>query len=405
MLPEWGRRWRRRKKISTDRFLKSLKPAKPGKLDDEMDSVVPGFGVRISDTGRKTFILRTRYQKGDNPTRRAIGTYGAITLADARQTAQDWLKLIEAGKDPKLESERQRTLEQRKRQNSFAAVAEQFIVHIHRQKLRTAGVMERNLRQTFVEEAKWGGRPITDIGSDDVKRVIRAAVDRDATYQAFHDFALVRRLFNWAIGTDDYGLQFNPCDRLNSADLIGERHARERVLSDEELRALWRATETMGYPYGPLYRLLALTGLRLGEACGASWSEFDLDRGEWTIPAERMKKVKGGAKSLMVPLTDAIIEVLKAVPGLLPVILFSRMISASGRSNRPTSRTQKTTRLADGRGVAQGRKGARQTYRPPRLCEPRHSPHGADASFGATDRRGSSRGCACPCAPGYQGRL
>ena len=258
-----------------------------------MDSVVPGFGVRISDTGRKTFILRTRYQKGDNPTRRAIGTYGAITLADARQTAQDWLKLIEAGKDPKLESERQRTLEQRKRQNSFAAVAEQFIVHIHRQKLRTAGVMERNLRQTFVEEAKWGGRPITDIGSDDVKRVIRAAVDRDATYQAFHDFALVRRLFNWAIGTDDYGLQFNPCDRLNSADLIGERHARERVLSDEELRALWRATETMGYPYGPLYRLLALTGLRLGEACGASWSEFDLDRGEWTIPAERMKKVKG----------------------------------------------------------------------------------------------------------------
>ena len=302
------------KKDLTHRFLKSLKPAKPGKLDDEMDSVVPGFGVRISDTGRKTFILRTRYQKGDNPTRRAIGTYGAITLADARQTAQDWLKLIEAGKDPKLESERQRTLEQRKRQNSFAAVAEQFIVHIHRQKLRTAGVMERNLRQTFVEGAKWGGRPITDIGSDDVKRVIRAAVDRDATYQAFHDFALVRRLFNWAIGTDDYGLQFNPCDRLNSADLIGERHARERVLSDDELRALWRATETMGYPYGPLYRLLALTGLRLGEACGASWLEFDLDRGEWSIPAERMKKVKGGAKPFMVPLTDAIVEVLRAVP-------------------------------------------------------------------------------------------
>ncbi len=167
-----------------------------------MDSVVPGFGVRVSDTGRKTFILLTRYRQGGNPTRRAIGTYGAITLADARKTAQDWLKLIESGKDPADEKERQRAAEQRKQENSFAAVAEQFVVHIHRQKLRTAAVMERNLRQTFVKEAKWGGRPITDIGSDEVKRVIRAAVDRDATYQAFHDFALVRRLFNWAIGTE-----------------------------------------------------------------------------------------------------------------------------------------------------------------------------------------------------------
>ncbi len=86
------------------------------------------------------------------------------------------------------------------------------------------------------------------------------------------------------------------------------------MLSDDELRALWRATESMGYPYGPLYRLLALTGLRLGEACGAAWSEFDLERGEWTIPAERMKKVKGGAKPFMVPLTDAIVEVLRGVP-------------------------------------------------------------------------------------------
>ena len=106
-------------------------------------------------------------------------------------------------------------------------MAEKFITYIHRQKLRTAAVMERNLRQTFVQE--WGARPVTTIGSDDVKRVIRKAVEREATYQAFHDFALVRRLFNWAIGTDDYGLELNPCRRLNSADLIGERHARSRA--------------------------------------------------------------------------------------------------------------------------------------------------------------------------------
>jgi integrase len=196
----------------------------------------------------------------------------------------------------------------------FAAVADQFIKYIHRQKLRTAPVMERNLTETFVKAAKWGPRPITEITSGDVRRVIEQAVDREAKYAAFHHFALIRRLFNWAIGTDEYGLVHNPCDRLNAPDLIGERHARDRVLSDDELRALWRATERMGYPCGPLYRLLLLTGLRLGEVCGAHWSEFDLERREWTIPSVRMKKVKGGAKPHVVPLTDAMLEILRTLP-------------------------------------------------------------------------------------------
>jgi integrase len=147
-----------------------------------------------------------------------------------------------------------------------------------------------------------------------VKRIIRKSVEADAKYRAFHDFALIRRFFNWAIGTDDYGLQVNPSDRLNTRDIIGQRHARDRVLTDDELRALWCATERQDYPYGPLYRLLVLTGLRLGEVCGACWSEFDLAKREWTIPASRMKKTKDGAKPFVVPLTDAILDLLNALP-------------------------------------------------------------------------------------------
>jgi integrase len=300
------------KRNLTDRTLKSLKRASHGKHYDEMDSTVSGFGVRVSDTGRRTFMLLTRYPGSKHPTRRALGEYGVMTLAEAREKAADWKKLIKRGINPAAEEERQRLAEERKQENSFAAVAEQFIAHIHRQKLRSAPVMERELRDKFVK--KWGSRPVTEIAADDVKRIIREAVDRGSTYQAFHEFALVRRLFNWALGTDDYGIQFKPCDRLNSADLIGERYARDRILSDDELRALWRVTERMGYPFGPLYRLLALTGLRLGEACGAHWSEFDLENREWTIPPERMKKVKGGAKPFMVPLTDAMLGVLNALP-------------------------------------------------------------------------------------------
>jgi integrase len=290
------------KRNLTDRLLKSLKPK--GKRYDVMDSVVAGLGIRVSDN-RKTFILIARFPGSNNPTRRTLGEYDVLSLEEAREKAREWRKLIKKGIDPAAEK-------QRKRENSFRAAAEQFISYVQRQKLRTAPVMEQRLRRTFIEQ--WGGRPITEITADDVKRVIRKSVEEGAKYQAFHHFALIRRLFNWAIGTDDYGIQFNPCDRLNSGDLIGERHARDRILSDDELRALWRATERLGYPYGPLYRLLTLTGLRIGEACGAHWSEFDIKRREWTIPATRMKKVKGGAKAFMVPLTDKIIEVLNALP-------------------------------------------------------------------------------------------
>jgi integrase len=300
------------KRSLTDRTLKSLKSASAGKHEDVMDTALAGFGVRVSDTGRRTFILLTRYPGSNNPTRRALGEYGAITLAEAREKATEWKKLIQRGIDPAVEEERQRRAEERKQENSVAAVAEQFIAHIHRQKLRSAPIMERNLRNKFVDG--WGSRPITEIDAADVKRIIREAIDRGSKYQAFQDFALVRRLFNWALGTDDYGLQFNPCDRLSVGDLIGEKHARDRVLTDDELRAFWRATERLGYPYGPLYRLLTLTGLRLGEACGASWSEFDLERREWTIPVERMKKIKGGPKPFMVPLTDAMLVVLNSLP-------------------------------------------------------------------------------------------
>src|SRR5262245_9860368 len=108
-----------------DRTVKSLK----AKTDiyDEWDPLLPGFGVRVSPSGRKTFILVSRYGGSKNPTRRALGTYGELTLEQARAKARKWLALIEQGKDPQIEEERLRAAEQRKRANTFASVAEDFI--------------------------------------------------------------------------------------------------------------------------------------------------------------------------------------------------------------------------------------------------------------------------------------
>src|SRR6516164_6046950 len=115
------------KKNLTDRFLKALKPAPAGKTYDVRDTVVPGFRVRVSETGRCTFILLTRFPGSSNPTRRAIGEYGAMTLAQARETAQDWHRLIARGVDPQFEQERQRQAALRQQENSFAFICEEYI--------------------------------------------------------------------------------------------------------------------------------------------------------------------------------------------------------------------------------------------------------------------------------------
>ena len=295
----------------TDRYLDSLKKGS-NKPYDIRDTEVPGLRVRVMPSGERSFVLLARFTRDGNPTRRALGSYPIMSLADARATAIKWKQQIAAGIDPAAEAERRQREDERKQANSFAAVAEQFIAHCHRQKLRTAALMENDLRRTFV--TAWGSRPITEIQPEDVKQIIRAAIERDAKYQAHSDFTLIRRVFNWSLGTDDHGVQSNPCDRLNATDLIGAREPRDRILTDNELRALWQAAEQLKYPHGPLYRLLVLTGLRLGEVCGARWSEFDLNKREWLIPATRMKKTRAGAKPHMVPLTSAMLDVLSTLP-------------------------------------------------------------------------------------------
>src|SRR5262249_41855827 len=136
----------------TDRLLKALKPG--ADRYDVMDTAVPGFGVRVSD-GRKTFILLTRFPGSNNPTRRALGEYDVMSLEEAREKAREWRKLIKKNVDPHDVAERQR-------KTTFASVADDFIGYIHNKlKLRSAGVMEHNLRETFI--TRWGSRPITEI--------------------------------------------------------------------------------------------------------------------------------------------------------------------------------------------------------------------------------------------------
>lgn len=91
---------------------------------------------------------------------------------------------------------------------------------------------------------------MTDIAPREVSAAIRAIVKRGAPYQAHNAFGYLRKLFNWAIGTGEYGIDASPLERLQPVELIGKREARARILSDVELRATWHgAGEISGAPW------------------------------------------------------------------------------------------------------------------------------------------------------------
>jgi integrase len=232
--------------------------------------------------------------------------YGELTLNEAREKARRWRELLRKGIDPAEQEERERLAEQRNRANTFTAAAEDFIKDKlkHERQGREA---ERDLR---VFLPAWGARPLEEITPADVLAIIRVVKNRGAPYRAHGLLTIARRFFNWCISQQTYGLQTSPCDRLKPRALIGEKKARTRVLNNDEVRALWLATEKLGYPYGPLFKLLLITGQRKSEVAEARWCEIDLDKKLWTIPASRMK----ADAAHVVPLSDAAVKVLETLP-------------------------------------------------------------------------------------------
>jgi integrase len=291
----------------TDGKLKALKPAREGERYEIMDKDVAGLGVRVTDKGKRTFFLLTRYPGSNNPTRRALGEYPTDSLADAREKARKWRKWIDKGKDPKNEEERERLAELRKQADTFDAAVEKYAKRVLA-KQRRGDIAKHELDKYFV--ARWKGRPIASIDRHEVLEVINEAVDRGALYQAHNLLGQVRTFFNWAIATENYGLEHSPCDRIKPKVVIGERKPRQRVLDDAELKTFWSATGKMGYPFGPLFRLLLLTGCRKSEIAEAQRGELDTEKRLLVIPPERFKS----EAQHLVPLSDSAIGIIEELP-------------------------------------------------------------------------------------------
>jgi len=320
----------------TDRTLKALKPAEEGKRYERRDSIVPGLLVRVTETGKRTFMLQTRFPGSTDPTRRALGEYNAVSLEAAREKARKWIELISKGIDRATAEEEAKRAELTLRANTFAAVAEDYLrLHVigpnpEKPRQRCGGEVERDLRLLFIPV--WGDRPITTITKGDVLGLIEGVRDvgtlatlaaygkgpkaekKPSPGQARNVLGYIKTLFNWAAERDTYGLQHSPCTSLRAGRIIGDRQSGDRTLNDLELFAFCRGASRMPYPFGPVYRLLLLTALRLNEVVDASWGEFDLAKGMWIIPAARMKGKNGKARPHTVPLTADILSLLSELP-------------------------------------------------------------------------------------------
>ncbi|MGA7329327.1 MAG: integrase arm-type DNA-binding domain-containing protein [Rhodomicrobium sp.] len=303
------------KRTLTDKGIKSLKPT--GKAFDVMDTEVRSFGLRVLPSGEKSFVLYRRFPGLPNPSRRSIGAYGKLSLAQARERARQWNELARQGLDPAMEEERQRQAaidaEKKRQRHTFEATLKVYIKR--KAKLRSVAVIERELRR---ECKDWLDLPLQDITQGQVKALIAAIVDdRAAPTQAHAVFALIRGFFTWCVNTGDYGLDVSTFEKpikLKAKDLIGPRNRRRRTLNDFEIGAYWRSCLKLGYPFGTLFRLLLLSALRLSEAAQAEWPEVEGQPGVWVIPPAKMKGTEEDAVAHAVPLVPDIRELFESIP-------------------------------------------------------------------------------------------
>jgi len=289
------------------------------------DAALPRFGVRLTPAGARIYLVQYRVKgaPGERPkTRRVtIGQHDGYlwNATKARAAARKILAPVDLGRDPFAEREQERE----ERRNAAEAAAQLHREAEARQKDNFKAVVARyvelagkgnrswseterllNFGQGAPKAGKrrsghktdpstvigpmqaWADRHIGEIRRSDVADLLDGIRKRSPAV-ARATYAALRGLFAWCVERDM--ITASPCERITAPPRPA---ARDRVLSDDELRLIWRCSDAIGYPFGPVFKLLMLTGQRRAEVAGMRWDELDLEAGTWRIPAERSKNGK-----------------------------------------------------------------------------------------------------------------
>ncbi len=296
------------------------------------DKLLPGFGVRVSARGRKTWVAI--YRVNGKSVMQTLGTSATVPrLADARDLARAAMNQARAGIHP-VEERRaaarvaeasaaaRQEAEREAVEGRFDVVAERFL----RERGRAEGWSPKyaaQFRRTLGHNVmpRWGERPIRAIGKHDVNELLDAKASRrerprkgtqgGAAVESNRLLTRLRTLFAWAAAHD-------LIDGDPSAGVLprGKETARDRALSDAEIKIFWSSCEAIGWPFGSILRLLLLTGQREFEVAGMRWSE--IDGCTWTIPRERTKS----DRAHIVHLSKFAAEIVEGMPRIAGGLLF-----------------------------------------------------------------------------------
>ena len=280
-----------------------------------------GAGLYLEVVPSGSRYWRMKYRFNGKEKRMAFGVYPAVSLAQARALRDEAKKKLAEGIDPSFAKKEEKLVRDVRLHNTFQAVALEW----HGTKVsRWSEGYASDIIEAFNKDIfpYIGQLPVNEIKPLVLLNVLRRMESRGATEKAKKVRQRCSEVFRYAIVTGR--AEYNPAADLTSA-MSGHESKHYPFLTVEELPDFFKALS--GYTGSPLIvlaaRLLILTGVRTGELRGAFWSEFDLEKAVWEIPAERMKM----KRPHLVPLSTQALEIvqqLKVMSGQYPLVFPGR---------------------------------------------------------------------------------
>ncbi len=257
----------------TARFVQALKPAQ---REEHWDTIVRGLVLRAGPRSRSWSVVYT--PEGGAKTRQAIGEFPVMTLEAARRRAKEIIGQVATGADP-AEADRI--------DRAAMTVRDLAALFTEDSRAKRTWADEKRILEVNVTPII-GAIKITTLHRRDVRDVVERIAKDGKLRMASRTLAVTRRMLNWAV-EKDY-LEANPVLSLKAP---APDTKRDRVLGNGELAAFLRRLDDPKAPISwnmrLIFRLLALTGQRVGEVCGMTLEEVDLDEAQWLIPAARTK--------------------------------------------------------------------------------------------------------------------
>lgn len=295
------------KKALSDVFIRKVAPT--DRRQEIPDGGAPGLYLVVQTSGAKSWAVR--YSRAGKVQKSTLGRYPAMTLAEARKQAAALSVAVDGGADPQAEKKAAKADAKREAvaAQTVNMVADEFLTRHVDEKAgkrwsdETRRILDHDIRPAI------GAKAVSEVGRADINAMLDAVADRGAPIAANRALAVARKLFRWARSRD-----YVDRDPTEGVAKPGDETKRERVLNDGELAAVWRAADGLGYPFGPIVRLLILTGGRRDEVGAMTWTEVDVNARTWTLPAERAKN----GQAHEIPLSDSAVAILESLPRVEP---------------------------------------------------------------------------------------